>query len=466
MIGSTLSCKLDGALNRSFRDRISRRRFGQIALGSAASFVVPKIAGAQPKRLPNIIVITLDTLRWDRTSIDPAHDNDNTPFLARLSRSGIVFNKAYSTADNTLRSHFSLFTGVRHGFQGDYDIPENAFPYHLRKMGYETVAVTANPSLNPDTVSYLKCFDTYRFIANENRRVRLRPEMQEIFDYYNAPSNKVSAILLSVDGKYVVPRVREVLASRREKPLCLFVNFLDPHDPYYPPKEFYDVSQEKILYDFYSDVRTRHIPRWESMVPEEQIAEINEQVRRCGNRRWALSLDLGPEQLARYKARYDACIRYLDTQVAALFKTFKDFGIYEDSVVILTSDHGESFGEGGFIGHSLGMQGDTEVTTHVPFILIPEKKTLCESIYVDNPITIADVAPTIWEILGINSVSEESRRVLGDQHGKSLVHYGKEYFRSRNVGARFPLQTKTDRSQDKEERKAIEEQMRSLGYLE
>lgn len=454
-------------MNCSSENRISRRRFGQIALGTAASLIAPRIAEAQtPKDLPNIIVITLDTLRWDRTSIDPTHDNDNTPFLAQLSRSGIVFNNAHSTADNTLRSHFSLFTGVHRGFQGDHDIPENAFPHHLQTLGYETVAVTANPSLNPDTVNYLKCFDTYRFIANENGQARLQPEMQEIFDYYNAPTNKVSAILLSVDAKYVLPRVRQVLERRQEKPLCLFVNFLDPHDPYYPPKEFYDVSQEKILYDFYSDVRTRHIPKWESLVPEEQVPEIMERVRRSGNRRWALSLDLGPEQLARYKARYDACIRYLDSQVAKLFKMFEDFNLYEESVIFVTSDHGEAFGEEGFIGHSLGMQGDTEVTTHVPFILIPERKVLRHPLYVDDPITIADIAPTIWEILGVDSASEVSRRELGDKYGKSLVRYGKDYFPARSRGESFPLRTKTDRSKDEEERKAIEEQMRALGYLE
>lgn len=453
-------------MNCSFRNRISRRCFGQIALGSSASFLIPRIAGAQPSGLPNIIVITLDTLRWDRTSIDPSHGNDNTPFLARLSRSGIVFNNAYSTSDNTLRSHFSLFTGVHHGFQGRHDIRENAFPYHLQTLGYETVAVTANPSLNPNTVNYLKCFDTYRFIADENGQVRLQPEIQEIFDYYNAPTNKVSAILLSVDAKYVLPRVRQVLEKRQKKPLCLFVNFLDPHDPYYPPKEFYDVSQEKILYDFYSDVRTRPIPKWESLASVEEIPEINERVRRSGNRRWALSLDLGAEQLARYKARYDASIRYLDDQVELLFNMFEEFGVYEDSVVFVTSDHGEAFGEGGFIGHSVGMQGDTEVTTHVPFILVPERKTLRNPVYVDDPITIADVAPTIWEILGVDSSSEDSRLALGNQHGKSLVHYGKDYFSGRSLGEGFPLRMKTDRSKDEEERKAIEEQMRSLGYIE
>ena len=115
---------------------------------------------------------------------------------------------------------------------------------------------------------------------------------------------------------------------------------------------------------------------------------------------------------------------------------------------------------------SLGMQGDTEVTTHVPFILIPERKTLHSPLYVDDPITLADIAPTIWEILGVDSVSEVSRQKLGDKHGESLIRYGKDYFHPRSRGETFPLRTKTDRSKDEEEQKAIEEQMRALGYLE
>src|SRR5712691_9112171 len=107
------------------------------------------VAATSPQR-PNVLLIVLDTLRYDATSFgDPS--TNNTPFLASLAAGGVVFHNAYSTHDFTPPSHFAMLTGIREGLGTSVDRAEYGVPFQLRLAGYDTFGVSANQLLAPST---------------------------------------------------------------------------------------------------------------------------------------------------------------------------------------------------------------------------------------------------------------------------------------------------------------------------
>ena len=100
-------------------------------------------ASTPPAPRPNLLLIVLDTLRYDATSLGDSPGN-STPFLASLQSRGVVFTRAYSTHDFTPPSHFSLLTGLKDGLGGDDDHAQNGVPFQLERLGYPVIA-PANP---------------------------------------------------------------------------------------------------------------------------------------------------------------------------------------------------------------------------------------------------------------------------------------------------------------------------------
>jgi arylsulfatase A-like enzyme len=381
------------------------RRAGSIA--SALLLLLLGGAAKKPSPPPNIVLLVIDTLRFDATSFADA-GRDNTPFLASLASRGIVFTNAYSTHDFTPTSHFSIMTGLRDGLGTDADRPENGLAYQLTTNGYDTFAVAANNLIGAAQMPVHRAFRRF----------------QQPGSIEGGTSVDVVADMTAIDMRLkmfqctATPHARAVLyySAERLLPLFLtqmrqakapyfgFVNLIDPHEPYVPDPAIY-APEASLPANFAGDVLNR--PLGPELVDPTRIADksrrqlIESQIRIAHSAR-LVSADLSPESLAVYRRRYDAAVRGVDRTLREFFAALEREKLLDNTIVIITSDHGESFGEKGFLTHMLNDQGDYEATHHVPLLVVLPKSYARPAMRVDKPVSIADIAPTIYDLAGID----------------------------------------------------------------
>src|SRR5947209_3000971 len=121
-----------------------------------AAFLLLSAAPTPNTTRPNILLIVVDTLRFDAVSAE------NTTFLASLGKRAVVFTNAHSTHDFTPTSHFSMFTGLRDGLGGELDGPELGVPYQLQRTGYSTFATVANDLIGMNQMPVLRGFGDFK----------------------------------------------------------------------------------------------------------------------------------------------------------------------------------------------------------------------------------------------------------------------------------------------------------------
>lgn len=440
------------------------------SLAAAGLLVANMACAAQPasaqKENCDIILIVLDTIRWDSTSLSQSGENE-TPFLEQIANDAILFTKAYSTHDNTIYSHFSMLTGFHDGLLTKIDQPQNSVVNHLKQAGYHTIGVTANGVLRQSTTNVCQPFDDYTdlWLDSWNHWGPFEKDIRATLNRFNAPRTTWLVNNIAVRAPNTIKALEKALdRADNDKPKFIFINLFDAHDPYFPPPEFYDIEKEPIVFDFYSDLRSRLITPWNTLVDDKiQLDALHQKLKSVSGRKWSLSIDLKEEQLRLYKERYKGGIRYLDHELRNLFDVLKSRGLYEESLIIVTSDHGESFGEAGFITHAMSEQGDYEVMHHVPLLILPEKRTFDGPLIVDEKISLADLTPTIHDVLGLAHDSDPAKLEITFPYGHSLKRFAEPYFHSRTNSLRFPIAVEEVAQGLSEE---LEETLRSVGYVE
>jgi hypothetical protein len=345
----------------------SRRNLAAlVALPAAfAALTGPRALAASPppSDRPNIILIVLDTFRADR--IGARRDGKSlTPFLDEWAKRGLVFRKALSPADHTLQSHFAMLTGYPADAYGTpVDVPALSVVADMNAVGYDTIGLAANPSVDPATMSCVAPFQT--FVSSPY--VTATPVTEEIFEriqrYRLSPhvldgTDMCLGKLLS-SAQAMNERLRSVLESceprRGGRPVFLFMNFFDTHDVYMPPEGF-GPSSERLwaAWPVNGDIRRFPVqgnnPRHLRQVAPYMYAD-----------------NYTPGELRFLTELYDGDVRYLDAQLRETFQLLERHGLLHNSVVVLTADHGEALGEGGFLAHGLG--GFLEKPFEVPLVI-------------------------------------------------------------------------------------------------
>src|ERR1700758_5858578 len=201
-----------------------------LAASAAAASTTPSRASAPPRASvsPNVIVITIDTVRADRMGF-LGSQRGLTPNLDALARQSVVFTRAYSQVPLTTASHATILTGTYPQFHqvNDFavalaeDLPYA--PYIFRGHGYHTAAFVGSLVLDPATRSapgFERGFDVYD--AGYHRR-----RVGE--DRYEAIERRAGE---------VIGRSLEWLTEHRDGPVFVWVHLYDPHDPYDPPEPF------------------------------------------------------------------------------------------------------------------------------------------------------------------------------------------------------------------------------------
>lgn len=316
--------------------------------------------GEAERSLPNILLITLDTTRADRLSCY-GYERVTTPNLDKLARDSVLYANSLSTASSTLPAHASLFTGKFTSSHGARRHPEGPLRLTAAIPGPEHWDRYRAFPLAKEEVTLASLLKKAGY---STAGVVAGPWLKKVFGLGKGFDHYDDEGISSVNGrvaKEVTAGAVRWLQSRGKKPFFLFLNYFDPHGPYTAPEGF----------------AARFLPegtRFQSRKPT--TAELN--------------------------ALYDAEILYMDHYIGKLLEVLRTQGLYEDTWIIVTADHGELMGEHGKMGH-----GDflTQQEIHIPlFMKYPRKEVKPTTL--KERVQLPDILPTICERLGIATSSE------------------------------------------------------------
>ncbi len=376
---------------------------GAVVLGGAPSFsrwtLAPLHADRAGERAgrPNVVLLVLDTVRADHLSLY-GYERDTSPFLRELARTATVYERAVATSNSTLTTHASMFTGMYGSWHGAYFAPPGdaagrplgdrpvTLAAVLSANGYRTAAVVANSAYLGRGFRVTRGFERSYVLAPLLAtspfllRSHLAGALELIFS-----SDEISETTASADE---VNRAVEALLARggRDRgPFFLFVNYMDAHAPYVPPAPF--------------DTRFGGEDR---PVRIGDLLSLQAELMRRG-------ATFSPRERRYFVSQYDAAIGYLDSRVAALVGRLRKLGLYDDTLLVVVADHGESFGEHGCTGH-----GSSPYQDQVGVPLIVKYPDQSEPRTVRAPVSQVDVMPTVLRAVGLQSPAQVQGRPLQD----------------------------------------------------
>jgi arylsulfatase A-like enzyme len=292
---------------------------------------------------PNLILISIDTLRADRLGAY-GYERNTSPHLDALAERGVRFETVIADSNWTLPSHATLFTGLPpsvHGAIGPKDRLRTGIPTLaevLQQNGYRTFGVTGGGFVD-ERHGFARGFDQYR---------------RDPVDFRTALD--------------IVVRMLRQLAP--EERFFWFVHTYDVHCPYHPP------------------------PRYARLFDRQPPSDRLDTRGRCGNPHYnSMSLTAGQ---ARYLSdRYDGGIRYADDLLGAFVERLDADGRLGNTIVVVLSDHGDEFLEHGQIGHR---NSQFIQSLRVPWIMVGPG---LERRVVTQPAGLADVMPTLLDLLDL-----------------------------------------------------------------
>ena len=368
---------------RPFEDDVSANARtavrGLAAAGLLAAAVLATGACGKPKLSlgrPDVLLVVVDTLRNDEMPWMGA-DERVAPNLGRLAREGIVFPKVYAPSPWTKPSTATILTGLhplRHGLNGHrerLDPSIETLAESFQSHGYATSAVVANPSLYDE--GYRQGFDAFR-------------QAGEIHKWIVHSTDRVAVL------------AREALQEApRDRPLFLYVHFLDPHDLYVPPQQDrFLLPQGPVPTDqriLGGDMRhfEGDTPVWEPTSADFSPTPV----------------PLAAPDLAYMRGLYRGEIHAADRELAGIVAAQEKLR-GNAVLVVVTADHGEEFYEHGMPRHGWTLH---EEALRVPLLLHGAGLALRSL----DPARIArceDIAPTLLDLAGVEP---------GDRDGVSLA---------------------------------------------
>jgi len=373
---------------------------------------------SQEKR-KNIIIISIDTLRADHMG-SYGYGRDTTPGLDAFSCEGIVFDRAYTQASSTLPAHSSLFTSTYPDMHGVINI-RNSLPSGLMTLaqllsenGYDTAAFVNASWFHP------------KFNLNQGFRY---------YNYYHDLQSKSQGddIKIGRNAKETNIAVYKWLEKHWENPFFLFIHYFDVHSdwnrlPYESSLPFSRMFSSGYSGDFKGGEDGVYASRYLLKVNRDRIK-------------------LDPVDRNYIMDLYDEGIAFADYHISDLLNNLKQMGLLDDSLVIITSDHGEEFQEHGQVLH----EQVYEELIHVPLIirmpkaensikrnlverflsLFKEQKKSSQVKRIKTPVQNIDIMPTVLDIAGIDKpLYARGRSLLKEINGMPAES---KYIFSRNT---------------------------------
>ncbi len=319
---------------------------------------------AAPSGAPNVVLIVLDTVR--APSLEPSDRGlDGLPNLSRLASGGVEFTQAIATSSWTLESHASLFTGL---------YPPQVFTDDRTPINFQT-PFPDGPAVIAEVLGR-RGYATGGFVANTNY-ADYEHGLDRGFDHYDDyPLRWSDFVASSALGLMAMEKVRRaqgrpVPVGRRTaseindafldwfdrqagRPVFAFLNYFDAHDPYVPDPAF-----------------ATGPPVENPMLNPYYIYK--------------------PDELRGLKHAYDDCVRYLDHAVGRLSDALERRGQLASTVFVVTSDHGEHFGEHDLIAHGNSLYRHS---LQVPLV-IRYPPAIPAGMKIARPVSLRDVPATL-----------------------------------------------------------------------
>ncbi|HLH42501.1 MAG TPA: sulfatase [Bryobacteraceae bacterium] len=350
---------------------------------------------------PNVLLITMDTVRADHTSLY-GYERDTTPNLRKFAQSATLYTRAIATSDFTLPTHASLFTGLYPNWSGAL-APPNADARHvanplrsdkttlaeiLRGQGYWTAESAANFGFLAPWTGLTRGFAASDLrrpldLSTSNRPFYLRALARRLLTLV---ANMGRLDRTSVSAFDINRRVLEFLDAAKASgaPFFLFVNYMDAHLPYVPDPPF-----------------DRRYPGLDRRFIPAGVSALNKQVN-AGARR------LTAAETEHIVSQYDGGVAEEDAAIGDLLARLRESGLYDGALIVITADHGNAHGEHGLLDHFLGFVYQELV--HVPLaIKYPGQRAAARS---DDLVSQVDILPTILDSLQLKPGPEVQGRSL------------------------------------------------------
>lgn len=336
-------------------------------------------------RKPNILLIVVDSLRADFVGccrVPPAA-NSVTPLLDRFAAEGINFVNCFSQGISSAPSMTSLLTStwpLDYGGHWYLDSSRITIAEILQAEGYATAAIHSNPNISR-LRNFHKGFDLYE----EN----LVPwDVGSIGDHlparYQRLINRFFRILRLqpyLPAEALNGKVMRWL-KQEHRPFFLWIQYMDVHGPYLSHKGFpyYDKFQAERMW------RKAVVKTPELVTPEERRRHI---------------------------ASYESEIRHADRQLGALLSWLEQEGILDETLVIVTADHGDEIGEHGFYGHK---NNPYDELIHVPLVVkfpATAQPALRQPRTITGHARLIDLVPTVLDLLGLDPEQHAPDQIQG-----------------------------------------------------
>jgi arylsulfatase A-like enzyme len=386
----------------------------------------------------NIILIIADTLRYQNLGCNgykpPYSDNNKnspSPNIDRLASEGVSFDNYFTHINCTHPSFTTILSGrypISHTIISHASLHEIIdgvvmFPEILKESGIKTVAI--------DNMYrwFVKGFQDYIFSADEG-------SLRNTF---------------VVDADQITDKAINWIKSNKDQtPFFMMLHYWDPHVPYSPPKEY-----EKLYYqDDPKNPTKSNYPRTDDIAPEKF-----DFIFKAFQRRWQ-----GYKDLNYFKALYDSEIKYMDDEIGRLLKFLEDSKILDETLIIFTSDHGESMDEHGIYFTHVHLY---EQMMHVPLIFrYPNQFQL--NVRRNALIGSVDLAPTILQLLDIEIPSYlEGKSFLPLLKNNRDTHRNKIYMFEHEAISRRGVRTPKWKfiKNAKENEDNVGSRLEALGYI-
>ena len=356
-----------------------------LLIGVLSGFLLacPKAAEKDETRA-NVILIVVDTLRADHLG-SYGHDPSVSPNLDGFADRATVYETTRSQAPHTIPSVLQLMSSrYRQGKTLSPDTPTLA--EMLKSDGYRTAAIVenANFEFTREASGLPRGFD--EFFRNG-----LLDKEHVFQQHWKSPT---PADVITAEAR------RWLSKNAGQEPFFLWLHYFDPHDPYLPP--------------FSADMETLS---WEAESELTGDIRSTELFPRSG-------VEPGPADEAdrRHLARlYEAEVRYLDQSLGELFSYLEEMQLFDDSMIVFTSDHGESLGEHGHWTHGTAL---FEEQVGVPLIVkTPDQN---EGRRQAEPAELLDVVPSILEVTGVNPGTRLDGRSLLEPGRRAAFAFWKD----------------------------------------
>lgn len=327
--------------------------------------------------MKNIILITLDATRKDVFGLY-GNGKGLTPFMDSLKERSLLFSKCQSAGPYTQASFPAILCS---GYYLDYGKPEGLAPERiiisevLKKAGVFTAAFHSNPYCS-SLQGWDRGWDLFYDSLDDDLEDERIPYVQG--DQINA---KVVAWLSSY------------LKRSSSTPFFLWTHYMDVHEPYMPERKFIDLVDPSIQID-----QKAMFELFENTLLKRDVSD--------------------PEKISLLKRLYEVHVREVDWCVESFFRSLDDLGLLKETIIILTSDHGDEFNEHGGLSHDDKLYSEL---IDVPLVIYGTGEKSC----CDKLVSSIDISPTILRLFGIEPpLSFQGQSLLSADQNPDRVVFG------------------------------------------